>query len=253
MMLEIQNLTVRGGGRDIVENVSCTLGEGEWLMLVGPNGAGKSTLVSAAAQSLPYTGRVLLDGADAKTLRPAQLARRLGVLSQSHAVGYAFTVEEVVALGRYAYARGPLRSRSDDDEAAVEDALALTGLTAQRGQSLLTLSGGELQRAFLAQVFAQDPRVLLLDEPTNHLDLPYQQQIFELLRQWLKTPGRALLSVVHDLSLARAYGDRALLLHHGRAVAGGPTAEVLTPEHLNAVYGMDVYDWMRALLGQWSA
>ncbi|MDD3410876.1 MAG: ABC transporter ATP-binding protein [Eubacteriales bacterium] len=253
MMLEIQNLTVRGGGRDIVENVSCTLGEGEWLMLVGPNGAGKSTLVSAAAQSLPYAGRVLLDGADAKTLRPAQLARRLGVLSQSHAVGYAFTVEEVVALGRYAYGRGPLRSRSDGDEAAVEDALALTGLTAQRGQSLLTLSGGELQRAFLAQVFAQDPRVLLLDEPTNHLDLPYQQQIFELLRQWLKTPGRALLSVVHDLSLARAYGTRALLLHHGRAVAGGPTAEVLTPEHLNAVYGMDVYDWMRALLGQWSA
>ena len=105
---------------------------------------------------------------------------------------------------------------------------------------------------FLAQAFAQEPRVLLLDEPTNHLDLKYQQQIFALIREWLKTPGRAVLSVVHDLSLARAFGTRALLLDGGRVAAQGAMETVFAPETLARVYGMDVYGWMRGLLEQWS-
>ena len=116
---------------------------------------------------------------------------------------------------------------------------------------MLTLSGGELQRTFLAQVFAQNPQVLILDEPANHLDLIYQKHIFSLVKDWLKEPGRAVLSVVHDLSLARRYGTHALLLHGGKCIAQGRMREVLTPENLDKVYGMDVYKWMRELLGQW--
>ena len=127
----------------------------------------------------------------------------------------------------------------------------MTGLTGLRRASMLTLSGGEMQRAFLAQVFAQDPQVLILDEPANHLDLNYQQQIFSLIRDWLKQPGRAVLSVVHDLSLARRYGTHALLLDRGQCVASGAIGDVMTPEHLNGVYGMDVAAWLRELLSQW--
>ena len=116
----------------------------------------------------------------------------------------------------------------------------------------LTLSGGELQRTFLAQVLAQDPKLLLLDEPTNHLDLIYQKQIFALIGSWLREPGRAVVSVVHDLSLARSFGTDALLMDHGRQIAHGPAAQVLTPERLNAVYGMDVPAWMRSLYAQWA-
>ena len=133
----------------------------------------------------------------------------------------------------------------------MEEALKRTGLTAQRGQSVLTLSGGELQRTFLAQVLAQRPRLLLLDEPTNHLDLVYQKQVFELVGEWLRTPGRAVVSVVHDLSLAKAFGTRALLLDHGKTAAMGPVGEVLCPEKLDGVYNMDVSAWMRKMLGQW--
>ena len=183
-------------------------------------------------------------------MKAHELARGIGVLAQNHFVGYAFSVEEVVRLGRYAYAP-TIFSRHSGEEQAVRAALEQTGLYELRHQSVLTLSGGELQRTFLAQTFCQDPRLLLLDEPTNHLDLVYQKQVFELIQKWLKQEGRAVISVVHDLSLARAYGTRALLLDHGRVMADGPMERVFSDEVLNRVYGMDVRDWMIRMLAQW--
>ena len=250
-LLEVKDLSVRYGEHLIVDKVSFTLEEGRWLMLIGPNGAGKSTIVSAVSQAAPYTGTVLYRDRDVKSYKTVELARHLGVLSQHHSVGYSFTVEEVVRLGRYSHAPGIFSRRSDADEERVAEALALTGLTDLAGHSVLTLSGGELQRAFLAQIFAQDPKILILDEPTNHLDLVYQREVFTLIRKWLETPGRAVLSVVHDLSLARAYGTDAVLLSKGRAMAAGSVETVFAPEHLNAVYDMDVADWMRRMLAQW--
>ena len=250
-MLTAENVTVRYDRHTVVDKVSFRLEEGQWLMLIGPNGAGKSSLISAITQGVPYTGQIALEGRDVRTYKPAQLARRIGVLSQQHSVGYAYTVEEVVGLGRYAYSAGFLSGRDDEGSAKVEQALHITGMTALRHAIMLTLSGGEMQRAFLAQVFAQDPSILILDEPANHLDLVYQKHIFSLIRDWLKTPGRAVLSVVHELSLARRYGTHAVLMHQGRCVARGPMDDVLTPDNLQAVYGMDVNQWMRELLGQW--
>ena len=250
-MLDVRDLTVRYGARTVVDRASFSVAGGQWLMLLGPNGAGKSTILSAISQGAPYSGSVSVCGLDARIVRPAALARRLGVLMQSHAVGYAFTVEEVVRLGRYAYAKGALSGRSAEDDAAVERALAETGLTALSGRSVLQLSGGELQRTFLAQLFAQNPSVLLLDEPTNNLDLVYQKQVFSQLSAWLQTPGRAIVSVVHDLSLALAYGTHALLLKGGVTVAYGAIGDVLTEENLARAYDMDVYAWMRMQLSQW--
>ena len=116
---------------------------------------------------------------------------------------------------------------------------------------MLTLSGGETQRVFLAQVLAQNPQILVLDEPANHLDLNYQQQIFSLIQEWLKEPGRAVLSVVHDLSLARKYGTHAILMDHGKSISQGIISDVMTPDNLQQVYGMNVYEWMREMLSQW--
>ena len=250
-LLEAKDLTVRYGALTILDKVSFSLEEGDWLMLVGPNGAGKSTVVNAVSQGAPYTGEVRCLGKDVRRCRAGELAKRLGVLSQTHTVGYAFTVESVVRLGRYAYSPGVFGGSRDEDDEAVRRALELTGMTAFAQQSVLTLSGGELQRTFLAQLFAQNPRVLILDEPTNHLDLVYQKQVFELIAGWLKTPGRAVVSVVHDLSLAKAYGTRALLLNHGKTVAQGTLEEVFTAKHLDAAYDMNVSEWMRTMLAQW--
>lgn len=250
-MLDVRDLTVALGGKTIVRDVSFSVCDGQWLMLVGPNGAGKSTVVSAVSRSIPYVGRVTVAGVDIQKSKPAELARKMAVLTQKHYVGYDFTVEEVVSLGRYAHGRGMLSARTDEDETHIAHALSLTGMTELRNQSVLTLSGGELQRTFLAQVFAQDPCLLILDEPTNHLDLKYQQQIFDLIREWLKTSGRAVMSVVHDLSLARAYGSHALLMAQGSVLACGAMDEVFSPDKLARAFDMDVPAWMRGLLAQW--
>lgn len=252
-MLEVKNLSVRYGDLSILKNVSFSVQEGQWLMIIGPNGAGKSTALNAITQGVSYTGEILLKGRPMEHLKPTERARMVGVLAQNHYVGYSFTVEEVVRLGRYAYTSGFLsgRQKSEEDKSAVEHALTLTGMAPLRTKSVLTLSGGELQRVFLAQVFAQEPQLLLLDEPTNHLDLIYQKQVFGLITDWLKSPGRAVVSVVHDLSLAKAFGTHAVLLDQGTCVAKGEAKEVLSAANLNEVYRMDVSAWMRKMLSQW--
>ena len=250
-MLTGEHITVRYGKRAVVDDLSFRLDEGEWLMLAGPNGAGKTTLIETIAQGTPYTGNIRWENEDIRTMKGNKLAQRIGILSQKNNVSYAYTVEEVVGLGRYAYKGGLFSGRDDGGKAQVKKALEMTGLTDLRHASMLTLSGGETQRVFLAQVFAQNPRVLILDEPANHLDLKYQQHIFSLIREWLKEPGRAVLSVVHDLSLARRYGTHAILMDHGKSIARGEIREVMAPDTLQQVYGMDVYEWMREMLSQW--
>ena len=249
-MLEVKGLSVTLGGTPILQDISFGVQPGQWLMLVGPNGAGKSTLLHALSQGVPYKGVVTFEGQDIARMKAAQRARRMGLLSQRHEVGYAFTVQEVIRLGRYAQ-RSHWQGSAADDEEAVQQAARATGLTALMDHSVLTLSGGELQRVFLAQIFAQQPRLLLLDEPANHLDLQFQAQVFEMIRTWLQQPGRGVISVVHDLSLARRYATRALLLNRGQRIAFGDPAQVLSASHLQAVWGMDVAAWMRNLLSEW--
>ena len=250
-LLDVRHLTVRYGALTIVNDVSFSLAEGEWLMIVGPNGAGKSTILNAISQGAPYTGEVFVQDRDIKRLRAREIAKSIGALSQSHAMGYGFTVGAVVRLGRYAYSPGLFAGSGEADESMVARALEQTGMARFADQNVLTLSGGELQRTFLAQLFAQNPRVLLLDEPTNHLDLVYQKQLFELISEWVKTPWRAVVSVVHDLSLARAFGTRGLLLDAGETVSYGAIDTVFAPEHINKAYAMDVPAWMRRMLAQW--
>lgn len=250
-MLEVKNLTVRYGNLTIVDDVSFSVSEGQWLMIVGPNGAGKSTIINAVSQGVPYIGEVHFGNKSIEKYKPHERARMIGVLAQSNFINYSFTVQEIIRLGRYAYAPGIFSRQSEEDERHISEAIKMTGLGPLLNQSVLTLSGGELQRVFLAQLFAQNPRLLMLDEPTNHLDLLYQKQTFTLIKEWLKIPGRAVISVVHDLSLARAYGKQALLLGRGNVKASGQIGEVLTSKNLNEVYSMDVYAWMRSKLEQW--
>ena len=250
-MLSAENLTVRYGSAAAVSGVSLQVKEGDWWVIVGPNGAGKSSLAGALSRSVPFEGTVTLDGRDIRSFSPAEFARRVGVLSQNHGPVFGFTVEEVAGLGRYARRGGFLRREDPEGPEQLEKALALTGLTSLRRRNMFTLSGGEQQRVFLAQVLAQDPALMILDEPANHLDLPFQQELFSLVSEWLKTPGRAVITVLHDLSLARLYGTRALLLKEGRSVAQGPAGQVLTRENLRQVYGMDVFAWMQDMLAGW--
>lgn len=250
-MLSVSGLSVKYGAKEALGGISFKAGEGQWLMLLGPNGAGKSTLLKAVSGWLPFEGEVEVMGESVRKYRPKELARVMGVLSQHHQINEAFTAEECVRMGRYAY-RGGIFGREDrDGDKAVEDAIRQTDIAHLRNRSLLTLSGGERQRVFLARVLAQRPKILLLDEPNGALDLAQQKNIFDLVAEWLKTPGRLAVSAVHDLSIAKKYGTDALLLSGGHAAAQGKMNEVLSPGHLQNVYGMDVHGWMRELTKLW--
>lgn len=183
-MLTATNISAGYGGKSAVESISFTLSEGQWLMICGPNGAGKSTLMKAVTGVLPCTGEVLIAGRDMRHMRPAELAREVGVLSQRTHSEYDFTVEQVVALGRYAHRGSFLRPSDSAGAAKITEALTAVGLLEKRTRPLGALSGGEVQRVFLAQVFAQEPRILILDEPANHLDVTYQKQLFDLINDW---------------------------------------------------------------------
>lgn len=250
-LLKVENLSVCYGEVTILNNVNFCVDENNWLMVIGPNGAGKTTLINAISKYIDYNGNVFYLDKDIKNYKSKELAQNIGVLSQSYYVNYPFTVKEIVSLGRYAYSSGIFSSKNKDDEEKILSAIRMTGLTDLINRSVLTLSGGELQRTFLAQVFAQDPKILMLDEPTNHLDLVYQKEILDLIKKWCFKKGRAVISVVHNLSLAKTYGTHALLLDKGNVISQGKIDNVFISDNLDKAYSMDVYKWMNEMLGKW--
>lgn len=250
-MLQVENLSVSYGKSRAVEELTFSVEPGQWLMIVGPNGAGKSTALSAIAQTAPYTGSVVVDGENARKIKPGAFARKVGMLSQKSGAVYDYTVEQIVTLGRYCRSSGFFHSEGVETARAVNDALKVTGMEKMRHQSIQRISGGEQQRAFLAQIIAQNPKYFMLDEPANHLDLAYQRDIFSTIKKWLQSGDRAVISVVHDLSLAKKYGTHAVLMSHGKAAACGTAEEVLTNQNLSRVYGIDVAEWMSDMYSQW--
>ena len=252
MMLKVKNLSVEYPGKKILDNVNFEVAEGDWIMIVGPNGAGKTTITNAIAQSLPYSGEILFQDKNLKNMKPIERAKNIGVLMQNHYVAYSFSVREVVSLGRYSYNKSIFDTHEEAEDSIIDEALLKTGMKKLEHQSVLTLSGGELQRAFLAQLITQNPQLMILDEPTNHLDMAYQEQTFDLIRDWLKAGKRAAISVVHDLRLARMFGTKALLLKDGKVYDYGDIDEVMDREKLQEVYSIDVYEWMSRLNEKWN-
>lgn len=223
----------RVGTAEILTDVSIEVGYGRVLALVGPNGAGKSTLLGVLAGDIvPTEGTVSLDGRAVSDWSVRELARHRAVLLQSNAVAFSFTGRQVIEMGRSPWLGTTLE---DDDENAIEAALVETDATAFADRAFPTLSGGERARVSLARVLAQDTPILLLDEPTASLDLGHQEDVLRVARR-LAARGRAVVTVLHDLSLAAAYADDLAMLHHGRLVAHGSPAEVLTPERIDEVY-----------------
>jgi iron complex transport system ATP-binding protein len=228
------------GAAPVLCDVSLALARGEMVALLGRNGAGKSTLLRLLSGVLtPSGGAVCLDGVPLACLGRRQIARRLGVVPQEVHVPFAFTVREVVALGRTAHVP-LLHGESTRDRHAVERALHLLELEPLAARPYNGLSAGERQRAVLAMALAQEPRVLLLDEPTVHLDLAHQLSVLELVRGQNRSEGLAVLAAVHDLNLAALFFDRLVLLKDGHIVADGPPAAVVTAEAVHDVFGTAV-------------
>lgn len=237
MSLRAEGVTVELAGRRVVEDVDLEVPAGEVVALVGPNGAGKSTLLSVlSGERSPTAGRVFLDGRPIREIESLELARLRAVLTQDNAVSFPFLVGQVVEMGRSPWIR---TGDHEQDTSVIADALERTDVSHLLGRRFTQLSGGERARVSLARVLAQDTPYVLLDEPTAALDLRHQEDVLRIARE-LAMEGRAVVVVLHDLSLAGAYADRVALLENGRLRALGTPLEVLTEQLVSEVYRVPV-------------
>jgi iron complex transport system ATP-binding protein len=241
-MLEAEGVSVRLGGRVVLRDVSLRVRTGEVVAVVGPNGAGKSTLVSClSGASRPWRGRVRLDGDEPAALRAPELARRRAVLEQTPEIGAPFRLRELVGIA-IPQAVPPAEARRIEIAA-----MAAVELESLAERSVHRLSGGERHRAHMARALAQlaagrwlgGGRWLLLDEPTASLDLRHQASVLHAARR-AAAEGAGVLAVLHDLTLAAAVADRIVIMDRGEVAAAGPPREVLTPDRLSRIYGLQV-------------
>jgi iron complex transport system ATP-binding protein len=271
-MLEIKNLYAGyGGGADIIKNISFRAEQGEILCIVGPNGCGKSTLLKSTARLIPCRGSISIDGRDIAGLKRRDLAKKIALLGQSSQIYFPYTVYDTISLGRYVHTSGFLKSLSVEDRNIIAGTIERLGLEDIQNQLITELSGGQMQRVFLARTLVQDPEIILLDEPTNHLDLKHQIELLQYLSTWVKeknrnippkpashsevgteVPLRIIIGVLHDLNLVHRFSDRVILMNNGEIVSRGRPKEVLNGEDLREVYGMDIGSFMRESLEQWT-
>lgn len=228
-------------GKPVVFGAGIELRRGKVTALVGPNGSGKSTLLRAMARLHRLdSGQVLLEDAlSTSELSAKEFARRVTLLAQSRPTPVGVSVADVVGYGRHPY-RGRWRGDDADGPRAIAWAMEVTGITPMASRPVDELSGGELQRVWLATCLAQDTGVLLLDEPTTFLDLRYQVEILDLIRDLADEHQVAIGVVLHDLNQAAALADHVVLLHEGRIRANGEPADVLTGQHLTETYGITI-------------
>lgn len=237
--LRLDHLTVAYRGRPAVRDVSLEIGAGERVALVGPNGAGKSTLLRAVTGLVePAAGTVELDGIPIGSLDRLAVARRVGVVPQLPALPFATTVEQVVALGRLPHEH-PIRGLRPVDRSIIAEAIERVGVGHLLGRDARELSLGERQLVLLAMAVAQAAPILILDEPTVHLDLRHQVEVMELLIDLNAREGTTILAVLHDLRLAAHFFPRLVLLDDGAVVADGAPSEVLNPDRIRDVFGVD--------------
>jgi len=237
--ISVENLIVRRNNKAIVDKLSFEIYAGDVLGLIGPNGAGKSTsLAMLAGIDTPDAGRIYLDQKDISGYSSKQRAQKIGWIEQVGSVHWPLTVERLVMLGRIPHL--PTWSRATDaDHNAVESALLKADCLNLRHRRVNTLSGGERVRTLLARALASTPEILFADEPVSALDLAHQLQTMQLLKDYA-VDNRAVVVVMHDLSLAARDCNRLLLMHKGSKVAIGEPASVLHPRNIADVYGVSV-------------
>jgi iron-chelate-transporting ATPase len=243
--MHAHEVVLRYGKNTVVDGASIRLSPGEVTALIGPNGSGKSTLLRSMARLHDRTsGIITLTGShgeprEISTLNGRDFAHEVTLFAQSHSTPEGLAVADIVAFGRHPHRRG-FAGLSEADRAAIARAMDLTGTTAMSQKAAGELSGGELQRVWLAVCLAQQTNVVLLDEPTNHLDLRYQVETLDLVHDLARKSGLAIGIVLHDLNQASTLADRLVLMKHGRVHAAGTPAEVLTTENLSQVYEITV-------------
>ncbi|MDP3028094.1 MAG: ABC transporter ATP-binding protein [Deltaproteobacteria bacterium] len=235
-LLKVASLVAGYQDRKIIDGISFGVPRGCFLGIIGPNGSGKTTLFRVITGFLkPWEGEVLYQGKNTSRIPASDIAKEIAVMPQGLESTFSFSVEELVAMGRFPHL-GRLQKLGKRDRDVIRQVLELTDTEDFKDKKLFELSGGERQRVFLAQSLAQEPKLLLLDEPTAHLDIGHQIRILDVIKRLNRTEGMTVIVVLHDLNLASLYCDQLILLKDGFIFKEGSPSEVMTYETIEAVY-----------------
>jgi iron complex transport system ATP-binding protein len=253
-LLKLKEVSAGYNGLDVVRDVSFDIGAGETLSIIGPNGCGKTTLLKAIAGIIAHRGEIELGGSPARKMKHKEIAKKIAMLNQITGIYFSYSIFDTVMMGRYAHIKNRLLGLpSEGDKAYVMRCLEAVDLAGIKDNEITKLSGGQLQRVFLARTLAQEPGIILLDEPTNHLDLKYQIELVEYLRAWAAEENRVVIGVMHDINLALRLGGNLMVMKDGRLQAFGKTDEIVSGGLLEQTYDVDVAGYMRESLKIWES
>ncbi len=238
-MLTIEDICFSYKEQIVLQNVTLEVEKGEIVGILGPNGCGKTTLLKLLNRNLhPDAGRVLMDGSDLEDISKRRIARHIAVVPQSNEIRFAFSVRDIVAMGRMPF-MDRFHGESSEDTCIVEEAMEKTNITDFADRLINTMSGGERQRVIIARAIAQKPEIILLDEPTLHLDINHQFEILDLVRRLSDEEDLTVVIVSHDLPMVVKFCDRIVLIHENKVFAVGTPEEVLTRENMRTVFNIE--------------
>ena len=237
----VRNLSFAYGKQQVLDKLEFTLHEGTITTLIGANGCGKTTLFNLMTKNLrPDTGEVFLREENISAMRLKDFAKQVAIVHQYNTAPVDITVEKLVSYGRTPYHTMGLTPNAKEDEEKVQWALEVTHTAKHKDKPVIALSGGQKQRVWIAMALAQDTNVLFLDEPTTYLDVRYQLQILRLIRQLNREYGLTIIMVLHDINQSLYYSDEIVAMKDGKMVAQGLPEEIITPELVKAVYGVEL-------------
>ena len=238
-MMDINDLVFTYNKKKVLDNVTFDIRQGEILGILGMNGCGKTTLLKNLNKNLePDAGAILLEGDDMEEMPKRSIAQKIAVVPQGNEIKFAFTVKDIVSMGRIPFL-STFSGESSEDVKIIEDAIEMTGLEEYRDRYINTMSGGERQRVIIARALAQTPKIILMDEPTLHLDINMQFEALDLVYKLSREKGLTVVIVSHDLPLVARYCDRIIMLKDKKIFAMGEPEEVLTSENIREVFRVD--------------
>ena len=247
-MIEVNKLSFSYGNKKILNNISFKIFENDRLCIIGPNGSGKTTLLKSLCNILDFQGSIFIEN---KNIKDIEVYKTVAFMSQISEIYFDYSVFDTVILGRYSSFKDKIFSIPDKkDKEIVLECLERLKIIHLKDKSINELSGGELQKVFLARVFAQNPKVILMDEPANHLDLNSQIELIYNLKEWASKDLRCIIAVMHDINNVFNFANKILLLDKGENLYFGDY-ENFNLELLNKIYNVNVAEYMRNSLNKW--
>ena len=252
-MFKVENLDYSyTGDKLVLKDINFELFERDFLSIIGPNGSGKTTLLKTVSKILNSNATITINNEDIAHMSRKKISENISYFAQLKGNIADLSVYDTVMLGRYPYITGFLGKPSKKDKDIVNSALEKTRLEDLRDTYTSRLSGGQLQRVFLAQIIAQDTKIILLDEPTNHLDLKHQKELLKYIKTYAYKHNKIVIGVFHDLSIARKYSNKILLLGNGEISSYDVTNKVFDTDMINELYGLDIKKYMIEHYKEWT-